>query len=133
MLTLAADNVTHSTTATILTLAATVFICIGVFFMFVAALGLTRMPDFYNRMHASTKGVTLGVVCMLVGILLAAISFHTSAYDAFTKIVLIILFQFVANPVGAHLLSKAAHRDGVEQWSGTLEDQLEGENVIGSE
>ena len=98
----------------------------------VAAIGIWRMPDFYNRMHAATKGVTLGIVCMLIGLLFAALSFHDNVFDVFTKVVLIILFQFIANPVGAHLLSKAAHRDGVEQWSGTLEDQLEGENIVGS-
>ncbi len=98
----------------------------GMFFMTVGAVGLWRMPDLYHRMHAATKGVTLGIT----GLMLAAMFSLTTLEDAtpvniVTKVVLVVMFQFVANPVGAHLLAKAAHVDGCPKWSGTLSDDLE--------
>ena len=39
----------------------TFFIGSGTAFCFLGALGLLRMPDFYSRMQAITKGTTLGV------------------------------------------------------------------------
>ena len=106
----------------ILTLSA---LLMGLFFMGVGALGLVRMPDLYNRMHATTKCVTLGIS----GIMLAVVFNLTRVDDAntmvvLTKVVLIIVFQFVAAPVGAHLLAKAAHLDRIPQCEETLDDEL---------
>ncbi len=97
----------------------------GMFFMCVAALGIVRMPDLYHRMHAATKGVTLGIVGLLVAgaVALGALP-ETQFMMIATKVALVVIFQFVANPVGAHLLSKAAHLDKAPLWSGTLSDEL---------
>ena len=121
----------------LLTVAALLF---GLFFMAVGAVGIVRLPDFYGRMHAGSKCVTLGISGMLV-----AAVFHLAdptaaptaevggagaaavtpavvergggeagrAVGAITKALLVIVFQFVAAPVGAHMLSRAAHADGV--------------------
>ncbi|MFB6356414.1 MAG: cation:proton antiporter [bacterium] len=43
------------------------FLSVGVFFMFVAALGIYRMPDVYNQLHTSTKAATLALVNLLIG------------------------------------------------------------------
>lgn len=98
----------------------------GVFFMTAAALGLVRFPDIYQRMHAATKGVTLGIICMLIASALALSSLpDANATDILAKVVLVIIFQFISNPVGAHLLAKAAHLDSVAKWNKTLSDELE--------
>lgn len=101
------------------------FLLFGMFFMTVAALGLLRMPDFYHRMHAATKGVTLG----LSGLLLAGAFQMLQQHDVtplavITRFMLAITFIFIANPVGAHLLAKAAHKDNCPMWEGTLSDEL---------
>jgi multicomponent Na+:H+ antiporter subunit G len=110
----------------ILDLLTVVFLLGGLFFMSVGAFGLVRMPDAYHRMHAATKGVTLGIVGMLLG---GAMTLTThepaSAFRILTTIALVIIFQFVANPVGAHMLAKAGHLDGCPQWKDTLSDDLE--------
>ena len=105
----------------------TVFALIsGLFFMLVAALGLVRMPDFYHRTHAATKGATLGTVSLLLAATLFLSSHeHVGAINIITKAMLVIMFTFIANPVGAHLLSKAAHLDGSAKWQRTLGDELE--------
>ncbi len=129
----------------LLTVAALLF---GLFFMLVGAAGLWRLPDFYSRMHAGSKCLTLG----LSGMMLAAV-FHlanpaapaesagggegvasavaaTTAHrdvivGVITKSILVILFQFVAAPVGAHMLSRGAHLDGAYQWKCEGRDELE--------
>ncbi len=100
------------------------FILFGTFFMFLGALGLVRMPDVYHRMHASTKGVTLGISGLLIAGALA-LSTHPDAnlVNTITKMVLVIAFQFIANPVGAHMLAKAAKVDQAPVWSGSLSDE----------
>jgi multicomponent Na+:H+ antiporter subunit G len=106
----------------LLTVAALIF---GLFFMFIGALGLWRLPDLFNRMHAASKPITLGIS----GMLLAA-AFHMGTVEGAsllgvgTRAVLVIVFQFVAAPVAAHMISKAAHMDRAAVWEGTLSDEL---------
>ncbi len=107
------------------------FLVFGLFFMTVGAVGLLKLPDMYHRMHAATKGVTLGISGMLLAALFTLPAHQdASAIAICTKIVLVILFQFVANPVGAHLLSKAAHLDNCPIWEGTLSDELEEDKTV---
>lgn len=127
--------------ATLLDVLTTAALTSGLFFMFIGALGIWRMPDFFNRMHASSKCITLGIT----GLLLAVV-FHlwavqagsdlemtgqaqtrlarADAVAAATKALLVVVFQFVAAPVGAHMLARAAHRDGIPLWEKNLSDEL---------
>ena len=98
---------------------ACIFLVLGLFFMLVGAIGIVRLPDAYHRLHAASKCMTLG----LLGLLLGAV-FHIGTMDVMTKAALVIVFAFIASPVGSHMLAKAAHRAGTEQWSGTLSDEL---------
>jgi multicomponent Na+:H+ antiporter subunit G len=91
----------------------------GAFFMFVGALGVFRFPDAYARMHAASKCTTLG----LTGLLLSAM-LHLWMLDIGGKAVLVVVFTFVATPIGTHLLAKAAHHGGARQFRGTLSDEL---------
>ncbi|MEM8738763.1 MAG: monovalent cation/H(+) antiporter subunit G [Planctomycetota bacterium] len=97
---------------------AAIFVLIGLFFFGLGAVGVVRMPDTYHRLHAATKCATLGLIGLLVGIV-----FHigTGAVDA--KVAVVVVFAFVAGPVGSHMLAKAALRVGDEQWEGTLSDE----------
>lgn len=114
--------------ATIFDLLTVLILASGLFFMLVAALGLWRFPDFYHRVHAATKGATLGMLGLLIAALLhLPMHYEVSLASIITKVTLTILFLFIANPVGAHLLSKAAHIDGCEKWAGTIRDELEEE------
>ncbi len=81
---------------------ATIFLLIGGFFGFVAALGVFHFPDFYARIHAATKASTFGIG--FTG-LAAALSFGT--VSAWVKMLVTIIFLFVTLPIAAHLLSRA--------------------------
>lgn len=98
----------------------------GLFFFVLGAVGLVRMPDVYHRMHAATKGLTLGIFGVIIALMLIiARQEGVNVTTVVTKGLLIILFQFLAAPVAAHMLAKAAHLDPkVKRWGGTLEDDL---------
>ncbi|AUX42058.1 monovalent cation/proton antiporter subunit MnhG/PhaG [Sorangium cellulosum] len=90
---------------------------VGTFFMFVASLGILRLPDFYARIHAPTKAATLGLA-----FLLAAVALHFKDLTSVTKAALALFFVGVTAPVGAHILARAAYRSGVRA-PGTLIDE----------
>ncbi len=98
---------------------AAVFLASGLFFMFVGGFGVFRMPDAYHRLHAASKCTTLGVT----GMLLAA-CFHIADPIVISKAIITVVFTFVANPIGSHLIAKAGHHGGLKVWNETLKDEL---------
>lgn len=52
--------------------AAALLILAGLGFMFVAAIGVRRLPDSLSRLHAVTKAETAGLALFLAGAALAA-------------------------------------------------------------
>ena len=88
-----------------------VFLFGGLTFLLVSALGLVRLPDFFTRVHAVSKSETLGITLILLGAI-----FHHGANLISVKFALIVLFVAIANPVGAHLLTRAAVRTGFLPW-----------------
>jgi len=98
-----------------------VFILIGAFFMFVAGLGLLRMPDIYMRLHTNTKSATFGVGFLLLG---AAI--HFGEFTIGIRALAIVIFLFATAPVAGHMIGRAAYISKSPLWKGTLGDELEG-------
>ncbi|MDQ4070609.1 MAG: monovalent cation/H(+) antiporter subunit G [Actinomycetota bacterium] len=98
---------------------AAVLILAGVALGVVAGVGLQRFPDVFARMHAATKPATLGLVLVLAG---AAVRMEDRGDVA--KLLLVVILQFVAAPVGAHMIGRAAYRSGVELSRLTSVDEL---------
>lgn len=114
--------------AAILNVLAAGFLVAGLFFLLVGAIGIFRLPDAYNRIHAASKSITLGIIGMLTAAVLALCApdgdyDSAEALAAVTKAVLVIIFQFVAAPIASHMLAKAAHADGAAKFAAT-EDEL---------
>ena len=86
---------------------------LGGLFVFVAGLGVLRLPDVLTRMHASTKAGTLGTSLVLIA---AAVHFGDFAITA--KVILAILFILLTAPVAGHMIGRAAVRIGVPMWTG---------------
>lgn len=88
-----------------------IFLTIGCFFSVVAAIGVVRFPDFYSRMHPAGKNDTLGQTLILIGLII---------YEGFSfvsiKLLLIIIFIFIANPTATHAIAKAAYLAGLKPW-----------------
>ncbi len=98
-----------------------ILLLVGAFFMFVAALGVVRMPDLLMRMHSSTKSATLGAGCALLGAALYFGNFVIAVRATAT-----IVFLFATAPIATHLIGRAAYFSGVPLWEGTLSDDLRG-------
>lgn len=94
---------------------ADIFLLLGAIFCFLAALGLIRMPDIYNRIQASTKAATLGSLAVLTGIGLLYPQW-------WSKLVCIAGFLLFSSPVSSSILARAVYRAGVKPWSHTKTD-----------
>lgn len=90
----------------------------GAFFLFAAGFGVLRMPDSYNRIQAGTKASTLGTILVLLGM-----GVYHPAWIG--KLLLLIFFIVLTNPVSSHALARAAHSRHVHLSRRTVVDQLE--------
>ena len=93
----------------------------GSLFLFSAGLGVLRMPDTYNRIQTGTKATTLGTILILIGL--------AFLHPAWTfKLIIIIFFVMLSNPVSSHALARAAHSIGIFETETTVIDQLTDSN-----
>lgn len=88
------------------TIVATVLLVAGVAFITIASIGVARLPDVFQRMHAATKAGSIGASLVVLGVLVAGgvASPLTGA--------LIILFMLLTLSVASQLLSRAAYLSG---------------------
>ncbi len=89
------------------------------FFALVGGIGIIRMPDVYNRIHAETLCVFGGSI---VGLIAIAIFKGWSLFSL--KAIIIALFLFFTNPVGSHAIARAAHKSGEDLWPESNVDKL---------
>ena len=92
-------------------------VLVGAVFLVLAAVGVLRMPDPYNRIQAGTKASTLGVVLALAGL-----GIYEPAW--LPKLLVIALFVLITNPVSSHALARAAHNAGVPLTPETVRDEM---------
>lgn len=81
-------------------------VLLGVFGMTVGIYGIVRMPDVYNKLHAASKVVFLGVIMLLIA------SAVTSDAEIILRAILIGVFLVLTTPVSAHVVGKAAFLRG---------------------
>lgn len=93
-------------------------ILLGALFLFSAGLGVLRMPDTYNRIQTGTKATTLGSILILLGLAFL----HP---DWTFKLIVLIFFVMLTNPVSSHALARAAHAIGIQESERTVVDLLE--------
>jgi len=89
----------------------------GAVFHFSAGLGMLRMPDAYTRMQAGTKASTLGNTLVLAGL-----AFYHPSWTL--KLVILICFVLMTNPVSSHALARAAYRIRISMTPQTMVDAL---------
>ncbi|MCC2508370.1 monovalent cation/H(+) antiporter subunit G [Methanimicrococcus blatticola] len=89
----------------------------GVFDVLVGMIGLIRLPDIYNRLHATTKIATTGAFFVLLSILIQ---------DGFTafglKAIAIAIFLLMTAPVAGHAMGRAAYNINIPPCDQTLFD-----------
>lgn len=80
------------------------FLLLGGSFVLIGSIGLTRMPDFFMRLHGPTKATTLGMGGILIG---SMFFFYTKGQTSIHEL-LITIFLLITAPISAHMLIKTA-------------------------
>ena len=89
----------------IVTILAFILMGCGLFILGIATLGIFRFDDVLNRIHVAAKCDTMGAVLFLSG-LAVWVGFNLTAL----KLILIIVFLWLSNPVAAHLIARTEFR-----------------------
>lgn len=85
---------------------------VGLIFVLAGVVGVLRLPDFYARLHATSKCDTLGL-----GFMVAGVAVYTGLTLTTAKILLLVVFVGVLNATAAHALGRAAYRSGLAPWT----------------
>ncbi|MDQ2052143.1 monovalent cation/H(+) antiporter subunit G [Natronolimnohabitans sp. A-GB9] len=97
---------------TLVTALIVLLVALGVFFTFVAAVGMIRLPDVYSRSHAATKADTLGA-----GFAILAVAIYFGTVGEVLRAALLLVFIYYTNPTAAHAITRAAYSRGVDVWT----------------
>ena len=92
-----------------------ILVLTGSLFLFLGALGIVRMPDVFNRIQAGTKASTLGTFLSLFGLVLII-------PEWWGKLILLIIFILITNPISSHVLARAAYCIKVPMFKKTVVD-----------
>ena len=79
------------------------------------------MPDLYNRIQAGTKATSLGTMLFVGGLIMIHPSWGA-------KMLLLIVFVILSNPLSSHVLARSAHNIGQKLSDKTVCDDLEKDN-----
>ena len=77
------------------------FLIFGILCFILEVIGVFRFGFVMNRMYAAGIGDTLGLFCMIMGLMISAGISMTSL-----KLLLLILFMWFTSPVSTHFLSQ---------------------------
>ena len=81
----------------------------GGFFLIVGGIGLSRLPDFYTRLHAAGITDTLGAGLLLHGLMVQA-----GPTLVTIKLILIGVFLLFTSPTATHAVANAAFVAGLK-------------------
>lgn len=95
-------------------------VVLGSIFVLLAAIGVVRFRDAYQRMHAATKAGAFGGA-----ILALSAGFHFAEVRVWIEVALMIAFFYSTMPVAAHLIARAARHAGVKAVPETDTKRLE--------
>jgi multicomponent Na+:H+ antiporter subunit G len=84
-----------------------ILLVVGCFAVFLAALGVVRLPDFFARIHAATKASAFGIALLLVATCLAFPDSKTVLKSAVALVAL-----FLTLPVASQALADVVRRRG---------------------
>ena len=105
----------------------------GLFFLTVGVIGLIRLPDVYNRLHALGKCDTMGMGLIVLGMMLLV-----PGTTNVVKLALIGALTYTINPVMTHIITKTAYVRGTPMAEGsfvisTYYEEDEGEFFMGED
>jgi len=97
---------------------ASIFIVLGLFFFTGGAIGILRFPDFFSRLHPAGKLDTMGLLMCMTGMAIyTAQDFSLAAILTALKIMLIVVFVFITSPTATHAILNAGVQAGLGPWT----------------
>jgi len=96
-----------------------VLVLIGALLCLTASIGLLRFRDVPTRLHAATKPQVLGLIVICLAIALALRSWPVVAF-----LVPVVLIQLATAPLSAHIVGRAAYRNGTIDERSLYVDEL---------
>jgi len=96
-----------------------VLILLGAVLCLTAAIGLLRFHDVPSRLHAATKPQVLGLILICLAVALSARSWAVVAF-----LVAVVLVQLATAPLSAHMVGRAAYRNGTIDERSLYVDEL---------
>ena len=98
----------------------TMLLVAGVVFISVAGIGVARLPDVFQRMHAATKAGGIGTSLVVLGVLVVGGVVRPATG------VITILFMLLTLSVASQLLARAAYMSGAPLEGLDRDDPLVG-------
>jgi multicomponent Na+:H+ antiporter subunit G len=100
-----------------------ILVLIGALLCLTAAIGLLRLRDVPNRLHAATKPQVLGLLLICLAIALS----QRSVIGIVLGLLLVapvVLMQFATAPLSAHMVGRQAYRNGTIDERSLVVDEL---------
>ena len=91
--------------------AGSVFLLIGLVIFFTEIFGVFHFRYVLNRMHATAMGDTLGISSCMIGLMIFSGWNYTTL-----KLLLIVVFLWLASPVSSHVLGRLDRLSGIENF-----------------
>lgn len=99
----------------------------GALVILFSMIGTIRLPDVFCRSHALGKGLTLGLVLLLIGLWI-----DLGSETAGLRIPAAILFQFLTLPVASHLAASLSYKKRMPQFGiTTIDEDRRKERIFG--
>ena len=114
-------------TGTVISVIVSILILLGSLVILIGAAGLIRFPDIYCRLHAATKGPTLGIISIMLA---SMIYFYYLGNGFSASNFLTIIFVMLTSPVGSHMIAKSAYHYSVKLWEGSHCDEWDVNDIM---
>jgi len=98
---------------------ALVLVLLGALLCLTASIGLLRFRDVPSRLHAATKPQVLGLLLICIAIALSLRAWPVAAF-----VVPVFLIQLATAPLSAHMVGRAAYRNGTLDEGALVVDEL---------
>ena len=100
-----------------------ILVLIGALLCLTAAIGLLRLRDVPNRLHAATKPQVLGLLLICLAIALSQRSV-VGIVLGLLLVAPVVLMQFATAPLSAHMVGRQAYRNGTIDERSLVVDEL---------
>ena len=101
-------------------IAGNIIIFIGIVFMLFGVIGIFKYKNFYVRILVTTKIDTVGAFTLIIGI---AVKHGFSFFSL--KLMLLVIFMMIINPLITHMTTRSAYLCGYEIDGGHITDDEE--------